>query len=85
MLVIVTNKDKNIQYIEELIEELTKKISNIKSIIQNINCKKTNVILGEKCITLWGKDTITDYIDKFKFNISPLSFFQVNPVQTSII
>lgn len=32
------------------------------------------MILGEKCITLWGKDTITDYIDKFKFNISPLSF-----------
>lgn len=85
MLVIVTNKDKNIQYIEELIEELTKKISNIKSIIQNINCKKTNVILGEKCITLWGKDTITDYIDKFKFNISPLSFFQVNPVQTEVL
>ncbi|EJP6472132.1 23S rRNA (uracil(1939)-C(5))-methyltransferase RlmD [Clostridium botulinum] len=85
MLVIVTNKDKKIPYIEELIDEIIKDLPNIKSIIQNINSKKTNVILGEKCITLWGKDTITDYIDKFKFNISPLSFFQVNPIQTEIL
>ncbi len=85
MLVIVTNKEKEIPYKEELIDEVIKELPNMKSIIQNVNSKKTNVILGEKCITLWGKDTITDYIDKFKFNISPLSFFQVNPIQTEIL
>ncbi|WP_434296044.1 23S rRNA (uracil(1939)-C(5))-methyltransferase RlmD [Clostridium sporogenes] len=85
MLVIVTNKEKEIPYKEKLIDEVIKELPNMKSIIQNVNSKKTNVILGEKCITLWGKDTITDYIDKFKFNISPLSFFQVNPIQTEIL
>ncbi|WP_251860813.1 23S rRNA (uracil(1939)-C(5))-methyltransferase RlmD [Clostridium sp. Marseille-Q2269] len=85
MLVIVTNKGREIPYIEALINEIVKEIPNIKSIIQNINSKKTNVVLGGKCITLWGKDTITDYIDKFKFNISPLSFFQVNPIQTEVL
>ncbi|EJO5346879.1 23S rRNA (uracil(1939)-C(5))-methyltransferase RlmD [Clostridium botulinum] len=85
MLVIVTNKENEIPHKEELIDKITKEFSNIKSIIQNINTKKTNVILGQKCITLWGKDTITDYIEKFRFNISPLSFFQVNPTQTEVL
>ena len=60
-------------------------IVGLKSIIQNINSEKTNVILGKECITLWGEDTISDYIGEFKFNISPLSFFQVNPVQTEVL
>ena len=47
--------------------------------------KKTNIILGERNVTLYGSDTISDYIGKFKFNISPLSFFQVNPVQTEVL
>lgn len=85
MLVIVTNKEKEILYIESLVNKIVKEIPNIKSIIQNVNSKETNVVLGGKCITLWGKDTITDYIDEFKFNISPLSFFQVNPIQTEVL
>ncbi|MDY6227394.1 MAG: 23S rRNA (uracil(1939)-C(5))-methyltransferase RlmD, partial [Clostridium sp.] len=64
------------------INSIKENIDGIKSIILNVNKENTNVILGQKCITLWGEDTITDYIDTFKFNISPLSFFQVNPVQT---
>ncbi|MBQ3568253.1 MAG: 23S rRNA (uracil(1939)-C(5))-methyltransferase RlmD, partial [Anaerotignum sp.] len=42
-------------------------------------------ILGQKIITLWGKDTITDSIDGIEFEISPLSFYQVNPVQTEVL
>ncbi|SKA98420.1 23S rRNA m(5)U-1939 methyltransferase [Caloramator quimbayensis] len=83
MVVLVTNSE-NLPHKEDLIERL-KGVKGIKSIIQNINLKKTNVILGNKCKTLWGSDTITDYIGNFKFNISPLSFFQVNPVQTEIL
>ncbi|QCX34481.1 23S rRNA (uracil(1939)-C(5))-methyltransferase RlmD [Caloramator sp. E03] len=83
MVVLITNSEK-LPHKEEIIEML-KKIKGIKSIIQNINSKKTNVILGDKCNTLWGSDTITDYIGNFKFNISPLSFFQVNPLQTEIL
>ena len=48
----------------------------------NINTKKTNVILGDECKTLWGKSFIEDYICDIKYQISPLSFFQVNPKQT---
>ncbi|BCN29159.1 hypothetical protein bsdtb5_04540 [Anaeromicropila herbilytica] len=52
------------------------------SISLNVNKEKTNVILGSKVITIWGQDYITDYIGDVKYQISPLSFYQVNPVQT---
>lgn len=81
MLVLVTTNE-NLPHKKELIDAITENINEITGIIQNINSKKTNVILGEKEITLWGKDQIQDYIGEFKFNISSKSFFQVNPVQT---
>lgn len=84
MVVLVTN-DKEIPYREELISDLEKEVSNLTSVIQNINSKDTNLVLGDKCVTLWGQDDICDYIGKYKFNISPLSFFQVNPAQTEIL
>lgn len=84
MVVLVSTKE-NVPYIDEFINKIRENIDGIKSIILNINKEETNVILGQKCITLWGEDTITDYIDKFKFNISPLSFFQVNPTQTEVL
>ena len=55
------------------------------SVVLNVNREKTNVILGRKIITLWGKDTITDSLDGIEFEISPLSFYQVNPVQTEVL
>ncbi len=51
----------------------------------NINREKTNRILGDKCVTLWGEDYISDYIGDIKFNISPMSFYQVNPAQTKVL
>ncbi|MPQ43335.1 23S rRNA (uracil(1939)-C(5))-methyltransferase RlmD [Clostridium tarantellae] len=84
MVVIVTNGEK-LPNKDEFIDLIVKNIPGIKSIVQNINSKKTNVILGEKCITLWGEDSISDYIGNFRFNISPLSFFQVNPTQTEVL
>ncbi len=63
---------------EKLVASLLEKESNIKSIIINSNTKDTNVILGEKCRTLWGNDCITDILCGLKFRISPLSFYQVN-------
>jgi 23S rRNA (uracil1939-C5)-methyltransferase len=84
MVVIVTNgnvlPDK-----ESFINVMVRNIPGIKSIIQNVNTENTNVVLGNECITLWGEDHIVDYIEDFKFNISPLSFFQVNPVQTEVL
>ncbi len=54
---------------------------NIKSIVMNINPDKTNVILGKRIITLYGKDTITDVMCGNIIEISPLSFYQVNTLQ----
>ena len=47
-----------------------------------MNTKQTNVIMGQEMRSVWGQDYITDYIGNVKYQISPLSFFQVNPVQT---
>lgn len=84
MVVIITAASR-LPFKSEIIELITKNICGVKSIVQNINSKKTNTVLGGKCITLWGEESIHDYIGKFKFRISPLSFFQVNPVQTEIL
>lgn len=66
-------------------KELTGRLSEIRgmtSITVSVNTEKTNVIMGGEIITLWGQDYITDYIKDVKYQISPLSFYQVNPVQT---
>lgn len=79
----------------ELLEKL-RKIPDMTSVSVSINTEKTNVIMGKEVHTIWGKDTISDTIHvrnmkkegypltgrKLSFHISPLSFYQVNPVQT---
>ncbi|WP_411678961.1 23S rRNA (uracil(1939)-C(5))-methyltransferase RlmD [Clostridium thailandense] len=84
-MVVLVTKNLNIPHVDKLVRTITENIAGIKSIIQNINDKRTNVILGQQCKTLWGEDTISDYIADFKFNISALSFFQVNPIQTETL
>ena len=76
MVCIVANSD-SIPHAEALIEQL-KEIDGLASIILNINCDKTNVVLGKECKTLFGSDYITDELCGLKFNLSPLSFYQVN-------
>jgi 23S rRNA (uracil1939-C5)-methyltransferase len=85
VMVVLVTRTKQLPYKEELVAALKKGIPGLKSVIQNINPKQTNVILTDECVTLWGSDTISDYIGEFRFNISPLSFFQVNPVQTEVL
>lgn len=84
MVVIVLN-GKDLPYKQKLIDNLIAQVPGIKSIILNVNEKNTNIILGYKNIKIYGEDHITDYIGKYKFSISPLSFFQVNPVQTEVL
>lgn len=76
MVCIVANSD-SVPCSEDLIERL-REIDGVTSIILNINRDKTNVVLGKKCKTLWGNDYITDELCGLKFNLSPLSFYQVN-------
>lgn len=81
MLVLVSNK-KKITKEKELVDYIIKKYPEIKTVIKNINAKLTNVILGQENIVLFGKGYIEDELLEFTFKISPMSFYQVNPIQT---
>ena len=80
MCVVVIN-GSNFPKQNEFIKKTTEKHKNIKSIVANINTKNTNVILGNENINLYGNGYIQDVLGKYTFNISPMSFYQVNPVQ----
>ena len=80
MVCIVINGDK-LPHSNKLVDSLLK-AAKINSISYNVNTAKSNVILGEKEVNLYGDRYIYDYIDDIKFRISAKSFFQVNPIQT---
>ena len=84
MIVLVTNVE-NFPNRKLLVKELLKKFPTVKTIVQNINTRDTNVILGEKEFTLFGKGYIEDYLLGVKFKISSKSFYQVNPSQTEVL
>ena len=67
---------------DEFVRRIRAVSPGIKSIVINSNREKTNVILGGKCRTAWGSDTIRDTLCGLTFEISPLSFYQVNRSQT---
>lgn len=81
MMVCFVLNGKKLPYSEEFVEALLK-VPGMTSISFNVNTEKTNVILGTKVVNLYGPGYITDYIGDVKYRISPLSFYQVNPVQT---
>ena len=66
----------------EILAERLTQIPGMTSITLSINKEKTNVIMGNQIKPLWGQTYITDYIGNIKYQISPLSFYQVNPIQT---
>lgn len=82
MVILVTGSN-NIPCVKELIRELEKE--NVISIYQNINKSNSSVTYGREYKKLYGEDTLLDYIGKYKFNISPNSFFQVNRTQAEIL
>lgn len=84
MIVLITRTEK-LPHWEEIVGKIVAALPNVKSIVHNVNPKRTNVILGEKTQVLWGQDVIYDYIGNVKFAISPRSFYQVNPVQTKVL
>lgn len=79
MVVFVTNGNSN--KLKGIEKNLASKFSNIKTIVQNINTSNSNVIMGNDNIVLYGNGVIHDKLGKYVFNISALSFYQVNPVQ----
>lgn len=69
----------------DVLTQRLQKIPGMTSVCLNINKKKTNVILGEKVVTLFGPGYLEDKIGEVTFRISPQSFFQVNPIQTEVL
>ena len=81
MCVLVLNGRK-INNEDKLVKELIEKFPNIKTIVKNINMQNTNVILGKENINVFGDGYIYDKLGEYTFKISPLSFYQINPIQT---
>ena len=80
MVCLVVN-GKKLPAEEKLIRSLTE-LKGMTSISLSVNRERTNVIMGKEIHCLWGQSYITDYIGNVKYQISPLSFYQVNPAQT---
>ena len=85
MVCLVTKKMLRKEAADGLVKAIQKLKLNVASLVVNINKEDTNVILGKECITLYGRPYIEDYIGDIKFQISPLSFYQVNPRQTEVL
>src|SRR5690625_5046293 len=85
VMVIIVTKTKELPHAEEIIEEIRTKHPHVKSIMHNINERRTNVILGKTTNLLWGEKYIYDKIDDLTFAISAKSFYQVNPMQTKVL
>ena len=81
LMVCLIINGQDLPHQRELVEKLCE-IPGMTSISLNMNKKRSNVILGDKVKTIWGKEYITDKIGDISYEISPLSFFQVNPQQT---
>ena len=81
-MVVISANAKTLPMEEELVTCLRKADSGVTSVILNINEKRTNLVLGDSNRVLFGKPYITDTLCGNKYEISPHSFFQVNPVQT---
>ncbi|MYL55523.1 23S rRNA (uracil(1939)-C(5))-methyltransferase RlmD [Pontibacillus yanchengensis] len=82
IMVVLVTKTKKLPHQDAIVNEIRETFPNVKSIVHNVNSKKTNVILGEQTNVIWGDKYIVDQIGDIKFNISPKSFYQVNPTQT---
>ncbi|MGL6108132.1 23S rRNA (uracil(1939)-C(5))-methyltransferase RlmD [Romboutsia sp.] len=84
MVVLVAN-GKKLPYLNELASVLEENVQGFKTLVVNVNREKTNVILGKENRIISGEGKINDYIGNLVFEISPLSFFQVNPTQTEVL
>ena len=84
MVILVINANE-LPHAREIAEALRGACHSIVSVVVNVNLKNTNVILGDKNVTILGRDYIVDRLGDYYFKISPLSFYQVNPVQAEAL
>lgn len=82
VMVVLVQTDNNM-YID--VNALVSKFPNIRTVVINVNDEKTNVVLSGENHVIYGDGIIEDLLGKYKFVISPNSFYQVNPVQTEVM
>jgi 23S rRNA (uracil-5-)-methyltransferase RumA len=80
-VVLITNQNE-LPKKEQIIQEIKKRLPNVKSIVQNINEQKTSLIFGEETVPLAGEEYIQETLGDLQFELSARTFFQLNPVQT---
>ncbi len=85
IMVVLITRNTDLPNKNQIIQDIIQSNPDIKSIVQNINTKKTNVIFGDETKVLWGNEFIYDYIGNIRFAISARSFYQVNPEQTKVL
>ncbi|MGJ7919292.1 23S rRNA (uracil(1939)-C(5))-methyltransferase RlmD [Neobacillus sp. LXY-4] len=85
VMVVLVTRTSELPNRKKIISEIVERIKGLKSLVLNVNSKKTNVIMGDETQILWGEDVIYDYIGEIKFAISSRSFYQVNPEQTKVL
>jgi len=84
-MIILVTRTKTLKHKNKIVEQLKQQFPHVTSIVQNINSKRTNVILGNETNILWGESYIYDEIGDLTFAISPRSFYQVNAKQTRVL
>lgn len=84
MCILVLN-GKELKKEKELVKLLIKEFPEVKTVVKNINVKNTNVILGNENEVIYGDGYIYDKLGDYIFKISPMSFYQINPVQTEVL
>ena len=82
LVVVISANADFLSHKDRLISAVTAVSDKISGIVLNVNKKRTNLVLGDKNILLWGKGTLSASLLGLRYEISPESFFQVNPVQT---
>lgn len=85
MMVVFVTRTADFPQKQQVIEQIIARFPHVRSIVQNVNSKKTNVIFGDETTVLWGEEYIYDTIGDIKFAISARSFYQVNPAQTKVL
>lgn len=81
-VVFITNS-KKLPKKNMMIQEITEAFPEVVSIMQNVQDKKTSLVMGDDTMHLWGKETIEEKINEVTFDLSPRAFFQLNPKQTN--
>ena len=85
VLVVIVTNGRTLPKANKLTDMLREAIDGLSGIVQNINTRSGNVILGNEDTTLWGRPYLTETLSELKFQVSPRSFFQVNPIQTEAL